>query len=674
MVSVKLALSALSAALLSSCALAVPVQPSDPNIQYTGRWNFDNPNEPWVGWQGSSIKIKFNGTSVSGEFDAGDGTEQFRVIIDGVPSSERLYMSSERATYVLAENLAPGEHTVELFKETFYNSNMTFYGLDVDGTLLSPDPRPQLRIEYFGDSNMDGTSNYSEKDSGDSGTYYAYPAMVSRMLGAEMNLQAVGGAKLDGPGDNVVTSFIFSEDYYNQDASYRSGFDPHIIVVNAGANDVGAPVAKIKDRYRNVVSDLRTVYGDTPHIVLMNAYGWDLDEPANYVDEVVAEIGGNLSALKYAWLWEQFHGSQWDHSGEAHMLVEHLESINPAWVPIQANDIIDGFGRDGDFANGSFEHVAPFGGFGWRYFEDGVERINDPQNAVDGSYYIRLEQGEQVHQPTDATGDLLPGATVGGETYTVTLSMRAATPGAIAKISTHFQGQEIYTHDDDPSTFQETSYALTSSWQDYTHTATSAEGVWTIYNYIIAQTGTIEVDNVRMTYSAGGTGGQNQSPVADFSSASDGLEVTFSDSSSDTDGNLVSWAWDFGDGANSSAQNPVHTFSADGNYEVTLTVTDDDGANASKTSAVSVSSGATGGNVEASIWSSTLRRGRLKVTINWTGAEGSTVTIYRNGVLLSTDANDGQYIDQENNVSETYFEYQVCDESASCSEVLVVSF
>ena len=660
-------------AALSMPSLAAFVDPSNTNIQYTGRWNFDNPSEPWVAWQGSSIKIRFDGTRLAGDFDPGDGTEQFRVIIDGVPSDQRLYMDPERAEYVLAEGLSPGIHTVELFKETFYNTNLTVYGFDLDGTILAPPARPDLRIEFFGDSNMDGTSNYSERDSGDSGTYYAFPAMVSRMLGAEMHLAAVGGAKLDGGQDNDVTSFIFSDDYYNQDASYRSGFDPHIIVVNAGANDVGAPVNKIKGRYKTVIADLRSVYGDAVHIVLMNAYGWDLNEPANYVDDVVAEVGGNLSALKYSWLWEQFHGSQWEHSGEAHMLVDHLESINPAWSRIQPNDFIDGFGRGGDVANGSFEHVAPFGGFGWRYFDGGVERIQNTAEAVDGDYYLRLEQGEEVHQPIDATGDQLPGATVGGESYAFTLSMRAATPGATAKISTHFQGQEIYTHDDDPSTFQETSFALTSEWADYTHYSTSAAGIWTVYSYIIAEAGTIEVDNVRMALV--GNPPNNAAPTADFSSVVDQLSVSFTDTSSDSDGSVVAWNWDFGDGNSSTQQNPTHSYAVAGDYTVSLLVEDNEGTSASANQQLTVSDTTGGGEISASVWSQNLRRGRLTVQLNWSGAVGTNVEVYRDGSLRATTANDGNYKDTDSGVSGTSFTYQICEVGGSvCSNPLSVDF
>ena len=42
-------------------------------------------------------------------------------------------------------------------------------------------------------------------------------------------------------------------------------------------------------------------------------------------------------------------------------------------------------------------------------------------------------------------------------------------------------------------------------------------------------------------------------------------------------GTIVSWAWDLGDGSTASVQNPVHTYTADGSYDVQLTVTDVNG-------------------------------------------------------------------------------------------------
>jgi PKD repeat protein len=60
------------------------------------------------------------------------------------------------------------------------------------------------------------------------------------------------------------------------------------------------------------------------------------------------------------------------------------------------------------------------------------------------------------------------------------------------------------------------------------------------------------------------------------------LTVQFSSSgSSDPDGDSLSYAWRFGDGATSTAANPTHTYTTSGVYTARLTVTDLNGASAS---------------------------------------------------------------------------------------------
>ncbi len=50
--------------------------------------------------------------------------------------------------------------------------------------------------------------------------------------------------------------------------------------------------------------------------------------------------------------------------------------------------------------------------------------------------------------------------------------------------------------------------------------------------------------------------------------------VQFQDISTSNVGNVQAWAWDFGDGGTSTAQNPSHTYAGPGTYTVTLTITD----------------------------------------------------------------------------------------------------
>lgn len=76
-------------------------------------------------------------------------------------------------------------------------------------------------------------------------------------------------------------------------------------------------------------------------------------------------------------------------------------------------------------------------------------------------------------------------------------------------------------------------------------------------------------------------------PVADFVASCDSLTCTVDGStSSDADGALVGYAWDFGGTGTASGVTASHTFPASGSYDVTLTVTDGQGAVSSTTRTV----------------------------------------------------------------------------------------
>jgi N-acetylmuramoyl-L-alanine amidase len=84
-------------------------------------------------------------------------------------------------------------------------------------------------------------------------------------------------------------------------------------------------------------------------------------------------------------------------------------------------------------------------------------------------------------------------------------------------------------------------------------------------------------------------GSTNAPPTASFTYSCDGLTCQFDASaSSDLDGSILAYMWDFGDGSSASGLTMSHTYGTVGTYPVTLSVTDDEGATGTVTRQVTV--------------------------------------------------------------------------------------
>jgi PKD repeat protein len=81
----------------------------------------------------------------------------------------------------------------------------------------------------------------------------------------------------------------------------------------------------------------------------------------------------------------------------------------------------------------------------------------------------------------------------------------------------------------------------------------------------------------------------NIPPVANFDFSCVSKVCSFTSTSTDSDGTIASYSWNFDDGNSSTQQNPNHTYGSGSSKDVTLTVTDNSGATHSVTKNVGMS-------------------------------------------------------------------------------------
>ena len=74
------------------------------------------------------------------------------------------------------------------------------------------------------------------------------------------------------------------------------------------------------------------------------------------------------------------------------------------------------------------------------------------------------------------------------------------------------------------------------------------------------------------------TDAPNEAPIASFDANFNLGLASFTSTSTDSDGSVVDWSWDFGDGSSASGESVAHEYAASGVYSVSLTVADNDGA------------------------------------------------------------------------------------------------
>ncbi len=237
------------------------IKPDHEYLQYTGRIDFENYEEPIFVFPYSGIKMNFEGTSLHIALKNNHAYEEnyLGYIIDGEQNKILLPNHNEEVILSLAENLEDKKHEVFVFKRQAACHEFTFLGFEIAerGNIVKPGPIQRKCMEFYGDSVTTGevaeALEYIKKEdpvhNGEySNAYCSYATITARMLNARVNLVAQGGiALLDGIGyfnepETIGIENIYDKIRYNPNLGPITKWDfkkytPHVVVVAIGQND-----------------------------------------------------------------------------------------------------------------------------------------------------------------------------------------------------------------------------------------------------------------------------------------------------------------------------------------------------------------------------------------------------------------------------------------------------
>ena len=296
---------------------------------YTGRIDFENPAEPLMIYAGSMAETKFTGKSV-GIYVKNQSMFVYSaigVLVDNVQYKFELTDSEEEQFLQIPGSLDEGEHTLVVFKRQAAAHYFRFCGIETDegATVAAPEKKYNLKIEVFGDSvsagevteafNYEGCVDPAEHNGVYDNSWFSYPLILGRRLGAQVFDNSQGGIALFdktgyfcGPERENLLGVESTYDKLSYVPYSKQGmtmwdfsrFTPDLIVFAVGQNDPNPCeeetkteeyIAEWKEKYKEIISDLKKRYGAQVRVimiltVLMHDPRWD-----TYLDEIEAELG-----------------------------------------------------------------------------------------------------------------------------------------------------------------------------------------------------------------------------------------------------------------------------------------------------------------------------------------------------------------------------------------------
>ena len=274
------------AALLAIALLPMDAQAqsvSSMAIRPLGRVAELGPTSLSIEWPMSGFEATFEGGELSAEIE--DTRKNWlNVEVDGTSHAVALKEGSQ--TYTLFSGPA-GPHIIRVTRRTGAQEGPTTF-VSVSADALHSTQRSDRRILVIGDSiasgyGVEGKNQTCQSSQATQNAGLAWPALLSRTFGADLDLISVDGGGLyrNYEGEAPTMASVMWRTLPSEEAIWPGDFRPQLVVVHLGTSDFGDgdPGPRFKDTYVETLGRIRVAYPST---------------------NIIASIGGMLEKPKLA--------------------------------------------------------------------------------------------------------------------------------------------------------------------------------------------------------------------------------------------------------------------------------------------------------------------------------------------------------------------------------------